>query len=178
MNGDKAFIDTNIFVYAKLNDDKEEEKRERAVRFLDNISQEIVISVQVVNEFSNVLLRNEVPDALIRSAVDVISTTCKVAPLTLETTKLAWQVRAERRFSYWDSLIVASALENGCAVLFSEDLQHGRTLEVSDSFVRIVSTRLCRSVEFYGNSGGVSDMSDVRMTGARQLAIRVFRGLA
>jgi predicted nucleic acid-binding protein len=36
MNGDKAFIDTNIFVYAKLKDDKEEKKRERAVRFLGN----------------------------------------------------------------------------------------------------------------------------------------------
>jgi predicted nucleic acid-binding protein len=39
-------------------------------------------------------------------------------------------------FSYWDSLIVAAALDAGCAVLYTEDLQNGQTI---DSALRIIN---------------------------------------
>jgi len=32
-------------------------------------------------------------------------------------------------FSYWDSQIIASALESGCNILFTEDMQHGQVIE-------------------------------------------------
>jgi predicted nucleic acid-binding protein len=41
----------------------------------------------------------------------------------------ASRLRATHRFSYWDSLIVAAALESRCAVLYSEDLQDGQIVD-------------------------------------------------
>jgi predicted nucleic acid-binding protein len=38
-------------------------------------------------------------------------------------------VRSHYQFSYWDSLIIASALETGCSILFSEDMQDGQVIE-------------------------------------------------
>ena len=38
-------------------------------------------------------------------------------------------LRSKHNFSYWDSLIVASALENACEVLYTEDLQDGHVIE-------------------------------------------------
>ena len=40
-----------------------------------------------------------------------------------------WTIAANHHFSYWDSLIVAFALESGCTELWSEDLQTGRVVE-------------------------------------------------
>jgi len=49
-------------------------------------------------------------------------------------------------FSYYDSLIIASALECECSVLFSEDMQHGQIIE---STLKIVNTPSVRSVEIW-----------------------------
>ena len=37
----------------------------------------------------------------------------------------ASSIRQDYHFSYWDSLIVVSALRSGCKMLYSEDMQHG-----------------------------------------------------
>ena len=137
MNDYRIFVDTNIFVYAKMAHDNEDEKRFKAVRFLENTTEEIVISAQVVNEFSNVLIRHKVEDSLIRRFVEEIASACRVSPITLDTIRLAWQIRTKHHFSYWDSLIIASALENQCSVLYSEDLQHERIVAVSKGRIRI-----------------------------------------
>ncbi len=78
MNDDRGFIDTNVFVYAKLENRQDAEKYHMAVRFLEEIEPEVHISIQVVNEFSNVLLRNGIEDDIIRQAVKEITDTCIV----------------------------------------------------------------------------------------------------
>jgi predicted nucleic acid-binding protein len=50
-------------------------------------------------------------------------------PLSAETSLLALRIAQEYRFSWFDSLIVASALENNCSILVSEDLHHGQVIE-------------------------------------------------
>lgn len=69
MNEGNVFIDTNVFVYAKPKPAQDEAKHQAAVRFLQEIDSEAVISVQVVNEFSSVLLKHKVEDEAIHSAV-------------------------------------------------------------------------------------------------------------
>ncbi len=69
MNEGKAFIDTNVLVYAKLKPAQDEEKHRIAVKFLQEIESDAVISVQVVNEFSSVLLRHKVEDDAIRTTI-------------------------------------------------------------------------------------------------------------
>jgi predicted nucleic acid-binding protein len=125
----KVFVDTNIFVYAKLFNAKEKLKYQKAVSFFNNQTNQVVISTQVLNEFSNVLLRHKVADNAIIAAVNEIAQVTKVSPLTLETVQKAWQIKQQYHFSYWDSLIISAALLENCETLFTEDLQHGQLIE-------------------------------------------------
>ncbi|MDM8554115.1 PIN domain-containing protein [Desulfococcaceae bacterium HSG7] len=129
MNGKRVFIDTNIFVYAKLENPQDAEKHRDAVSFLANIEQEVIISIQVINEFSNVLLRHGIEDKIIRQSVKEMADACRISPLTLKTVEEAWRIRGNYHFSYWDSLIIGSAIENRCTVLYTEDLQHTQIIE-------------------------------------------------
>ncbi len=47
----------------------------------------------------------------------------------METIRLAWDLRERHKFSYWDSLIIASAMQAGCSSLYTEDLNHGMILD-------------------------------------------------
>jgi predicted nucleic acid-binding protein len=54
---------------------------------------------------------------------------CDVTPLDIQTYKEAYKIRDRYNVSYWDSLIVASALDNECEILYSEDMQHNLKIE-------------------------------------------------
>lgn len=109
MNEGKAFIDTNVFVYAKLKPAQDEAKHRAAVEFLQEMDSDVVVSVQVVNEFSCVLLRHKVEDEVIHSAIHEMAQDCAISPIFFETVENAWNIRKRYALSYWDSLIVSSA---------------------------------------------------------------------
>ena len=128
-----AFFDTNVLVYAFAND---EAKRRRAQQILAAGG---VISVQVINEFANVLRkkqRQEWPQ--IEAALAVVENWFEVVrPLTIDTHRSALALARDHRFSFYDALIVAAAVEAGCVELYSEDLQQGRRfgdLSIVDPF--------------------------------------------
>lgn len=54
---------------------------------------------------------------------------CKIVHSNVSQHLLASRLRDSYSFSYWDSLIVAAALDAGCTTLFSEDMQHGQKIE-------------------------------------------------
>jgi predicted nucleic acid-binding protein len=67
---------------------------------------------------------------MIQDAVQTIVTDCDMTvPVRVNTVMKAWEIKLRYGFSYWDSLIVATALEADCETLYSEDLQHGQVLE-------------------------------------------------
>lgn len=66
---------------------------------------------------------------MIQEAIEEIVIEVSVLPVSLHTVHKAWEIKRCYQFSYWDSLIVAAALEGKCSTLFSEDLQHGQILE-------------------------------------------------
>jgi predicted nucleic acid-binding protein len=117
------FFDTNILVYAFLDIDR----RERA---LDLIASGGVISAQVLNEFTNVARRKRQRDwAEIERAVSVIRARFPdVMPLTAGTHAAALGLARDHDFAFYDALVVASAIEGGCDILYSEDMQHGRSV--------------------------------------------------
>jgi predicted nucleic acid-binding protein len=49
--------------------------------------------------------------------------------MTVAVLKKALEVRARYAFSFWDSSVVAAALESGCDRLYTEDLSHGQVVE-------------------------------------------------
>jgi len=93
------------------------------------IDAELIINVQVINEFYNVLLRKNIEDNVIQEKIHSQLEICSVSELSLKTVFSAWKLREKYKYSYWDSLILASALENSCSILYSEDMQHDQVIE-------------------------------------------------
>jgi predicted nucleic acid-binding protein len=120
-----AFLDTNILVYAALQSDR----RSDAARGL--LASGGMISVQVLNEFTNVAHRKlRRPWLEIARAVEAICFLCPPPlPLTLSTHHAARRIAEGTGFAFYDALIVASALEAKCGILYSEDLQDGQVIE-------------------------------------------------
>ena len=119
-----AFLDTNLLVYAQTADPKGETARQV-------IASGGTISVQVLNEFANVLRRkfgldwDEVAQAL----EDVKTALGPIRPITVETHAAALELSRQHGFSTYDSLIIAAALEARCSRLLTEDLQAGRRIQ-------------------------------------------------
>jgi predicted nucleic acid-binding protein len=52
-----------------------------------------------------------------------------IQPICFDTVKKCLSLKKKYFYSYWDSLILASSLESGCTVVYSEDMQHGQVIE-------------------------------------------------
>lgn len=126
------FFDTNILVYAQEASPKGEVARRL-------IEQGGIVSVQVMNEFANVLKRKyaksweEIEEAL----ADIETVFDDIRPITIELHRSAIALARNHIINFYDALIIAAALHVECDVLFSEDLQHGRkfgALEVVNPF--------------------------------------------
>jgi predicted nucleic acid-binding protein len=136
MNDNRVFVDTNIFLYAALEDDFQQGKRTGAVNLLKGFSDKIVyINTQVLHEFYSVMLRHGVSDEAIHELLNAIIGETKVSVIKVNTVKRCWDMRLKYRYNYWDCLIMASALENDCGILYAEDLQHGQIIEKSPMIV-------------------------------------------
>jgi predicted nucleic acid-binding protein len=122
---DKAFFDTNVFVYAIIEDDPRSDHAEEL------IAKGGTVSVQVLSEFAGVARRKtKMPWVEIRRALDGIKALCPdPLPLTLDTHKEAVAIAERYGYKIYDALIVASALEARCTILYTEDLQDGQLID-------------------------------------------------
>lgn len=121
----RCFIDSNVLVY--LRDPRDLAKTERATAWMRFAATRdaIVISPQVINEFTSVLTRKlklYTIEEVEPMAVE-LRRWCS-ASSTIDTSLLAFEVHRRFRFAWWDSLIVASALQADCDLLLSEDMSH------------------------------------------------------
>jgi predicted nucleic acid-binding protein len=125
---DKAFVDTNIFVY--LYSEDEVKKRTVAHNALENYN--CITSTQVLTEFSNVCIKKlHIQAEVISKSIDEITSACAVMPVERETIKKALQLHDKYGYSYYDCLIIASALIYNCALLLTEDLKDRHVIEHS-----------------------------------------------
>ncbi len=125
----KQFIDSNIWIYALTNTPKDDTRHDRAVLLLED-TEHIVISTQVVNEvFSNLRRKFSVTDERLKILLADWMADYTLVSLTPEQINLACDLRSGYKLSYWDSLMVASALDAGCRTVYSEDMQYGLVIE-------------------------------------------------
>lgn len=116
----KAFFDSNIVIYAFSDDPRSTVAEELIARGGD-------ISVQVLNEFTNVARRklgfewDQIEEAL--RAIRVL--TRAIHPIDLETHASALALAQRYGFSFCDALIVSAAMRAKCDILYSEDMQGG-----------------------------------------------------
>ena len=124
----KIFVDSNVWIYLFTSDDVS--KNELARNFISDNSAKgniFVISYQVINEVGAVLKRKKkFTEDKIQFVVDVMLDLCVIQDFSREIIINASVLRDKMMVSYWDSLIMAAAIESGCQFLTSEDLQNGQ----------------------------------------------------
>jgi|SRR5215469_6743578 len=126
---DRFFLDTNIFVYSF--DKSAPKKADRAAKLIRRAieTRQGIVSYQVVQEFFNVALRKFAEPMSVAEADQYLSTTFRPLLAVHSSYGLysqALQLARAHSLSWYDCLIVASAIEGRCAVVCSEDFQHGR----------------------------------------------------
>jgi predicted nucleic acid-binding protein len=126
MSGEQVFFDTNALVY--LYSDDEPQKQGQALMAL--LTHECIVSRQVVNEFCNVCIKKKkLPLERVQQIVTNIRYLYGFYEIQDETVLHALAIHDRYQFSYYDSLIVAAALESDCDYLFTEDLQDGQVID-------------------------------------------------
>lgn len=120
-----AFFDSNVLIYTLAENDPREPT---AARLLASGG---TISVQVLNEFADTARRKlRLSWTDVAQALDDIRALCPPPlPITLATHEAALGIAGRLGYRFYDSLIIASALEANCATLFSEDMQDGQLIE-------------------------------------------------
>ncbi len=126
MTESKLFIDTNLLIYLYSTDSK----GSIVEKMMQDYFHEVRISSQVLNELYNVLTRKKMKSqkeaqSIINDLIENYTIYC----LDEECIKRGISINIKHKFSYWDSLIIAAALESGCSALYSEDLQHEQVIE-------------------------------------------------
>lgn len=131
----KVFIDSNTLFY--IYDHADKAKQEHARAWLLKLAETGggVTNLQVLNEVTNVFLKrmkNWEPQYAFQMVDDFAP--FGVMPISEVEVQQARQIRIRYRYSWWDCLLLASALELGCTHFLSEDLQDGQV--VTDSSAR------------------------------------------
>jgi predicted nucleic acid-binding protein len=124
---DKVFLDTNIVIYAYSTTDSNKQKTAKRLIMTGNT----IISTQVLQEIINTFCRKLKVDYdtvkdLLQECIENVDHLSINSQLTVFR---ACDVAKRYGFSFYDSLIIAAALENNCTILYSEDLQHNQVIE-------------------------------------------------
>jgi len=121
----KAFIDTNLLIYLYSQD--QPEKRGQVLKLVE--THDCTISVQVLNEFVNVLKRKFFQSTQrIEAAILEIESCFPIQGLSASLVKHALVISDRFGYSHYDSLIITAALESECTILFTEDMQHNQSI--------------------------------------------------
>jgi len=121
----RAFFDTNVLIYSL---DAKDPRGRRAEQLLLEGG---VVSVQVLNEFSDVARRKiRMSWDDVRQALREIQFFCsEPVPITMDTHNRALIIAERHDIRIYDALILASALGTNCTTLYTEDLHDGQVID-------------------------------------------------
>ena len=122
-----CFLDSNAWLYAFI-ESQDQQKSVIARRLVhDNV---FIISAQVINEVCiNLIKKANFDEAGIRRLVVSFYLEHYVVEITKEILLKASELRSRYRFSFWDSIIVSSALNAEATILYSEDMGDGLVVD-------------------------------------------------
>lgn len=128
---DKIFVDTNILVYANDATDKPKQDLCKQI-ILDGIQNEnMVLSTQVLSEFYVTITKKikvPLPVEIAKREI-ILLKTAEIVDVDYHSILKAIQVSTKNKISYWDSLIVASAVKAECREIVTEDMNDGQLIE-------------------------------------------------
>jgi predicted nucleic acid-binding protein len=118
------FFDTNVIVYLTSAEEAKADRSEDLVRAGG------IVSVQVLNEFVSVALKDaRRPWSVMRQVLDAVHLNCSVVPIDLEVHERALRYLDRYRLHIHDANIVAAAVLSGCTTLWSEDMKNGQVID-------------------------------------------------
>ena len=119
------FMDSNILLYSIGEDVHKQTVAEKLIR-----NPNAVISVQVLNEFCNVIFRKKIMSAdELSSSIEFFKKYLLILDLDSQLVIHALNIKNRYHYSYWDSLIIATSLKAKASVLYSEDMHHGQMID-------------------------------------------------
>jgi predicted nucleic acid-binding protein len=133
MNDKPCFIDSNIWLYRLMidpnsNQANEVRKRNLAISLIDDA--DAFVSTQVINEVCSVLYRKAAfNNEQIKRVIQSFYNRATEVKINKEILENACNLRSQHSFSFWDGLIVSSALSTSATILYSEDMQDGLVVE-------------------------------------------------
>jgi predicted nucleic acid-binding protein len=90
----------------------------------------LLVSMQVINEIcANLIRKAGFDNSQIQKLIEEFAEGCEILPVSLETLQYAVKLRDRYLLSFWDSLIVASAVLGEASILYSEDMQDGLIIQ-------------------------------------------------
>jgi predicted nucleic acid-binding protein len=125
----RCFVDSNVLAYS--DDEDSGLKRDRAQELLREVilSKTGVVSLQVLQEYFSVSTRKLGLSAHeARQRIELFSQ-LDIVILGFPDLLAAIDLHRLHQFSIWDALVIRAALNAGCRILYSEDLQDGRRID-------------------------------------------------
>ncbi len=124
-----CFIDSNIWLYAFI-ETQDTDKSGIAKSVIQNRNIAITVSTQIINEVCvNLIRKAHFSEKKIRELVESFYNKYNVLEISKENLLKASEIREHHNFSFWDSLILASALYASAEIFYSEDMQNGFVIE-------------------------------------------------
>jgi len=124
----EAFLDTNILLYPFDSSSEGAKKGDVCNALYEKYS--CCTSIQALHEFSHVCTKKwKLDETTTVQAVQEIRDVCHVGMVTLNTLFAALRLHKQYKYTYFDCLMLASALEYGCTYFISEDLAHGQVID-------------------------------------------------
>ncbi len=116
-------IDTNVWLYAFI---EEQDKRKSAAAKELIKHGAAIISTQIINEICvNLIKKAHFSEQQIRQLIVAFYRRYPVVVMSEDVQLTASELRGEYALSFWDSLILSSALHGDATAVYSEDMQDG-----------------------------------------------------
>ena len=130
---DKIFLDSNILVNCYSTSDFNKQSVARALAAQNNT----YISTQVINETINVMSKKyQLPWIDLKQLIIDFDNNFIVQQLSTEDIMYACSIADRYQLSFFDSLILASAIKSQCSIIYSEDMQH---TQIIDKTIKIIN---------------------------------------
>lgn len=130
----KIFLDSNILIYLYS---KDETAKQRVAKEIITEYENIFISSQVLFEFTYVVQRKfKIDYTDIQRSLEEFHNAFNFSLITFNTLQKAIQLASKYKYSFPDSLILASAIENSCNIVFSEDMHSNH---IVNDLVKIIN---------------------------------------
>ena len=124
----KSFLDSNVWLYALTEQD--ETRKEKAADLIEKHKERICFSTQVINEVClNLKRKSAFNEQDVSLLIESFYLNYEIIELNREILIKASELRGRYPISFWDGLIVASALFADADILYSEDMQNGLMIE-------------------------------------------------